>query len=134
MAAAGHELRTPVAALHGFLQLVERQLHDDPEGAAAYLERSITETRRLGELVTRLFDVALVQHGRLALTHESLELVATVRDAIDTARVLYPEVEFQIISTPRSVRESRRTRSGSSRCSSTCCPTPPSMAPRRVAG
>ena len=37
MAAAGHELKTPVAALHGYLQLVERYLGPDSSRAGSHL-------------------------------------------------------------------------------------------------
>ena len=37
MAAAGHELKTPVAALHGYIQLVERNLGPESSVAGAHL-------------------------------------------------------------------------------------------------
>ena len=50
----------------------------------------MTETRRLGQLVTRLFDVALVQHGRLALRMSPWTWSRPCGMPIDTARVLVP--------------------------------------------
>ncbi len=75
MAAAGHELKTPVAALHGYLQLVERALGPagSPE-ARSYTDRALLQTRRLGELVERLFDVSRVQAGRFELVVEPVDL------------------------------------------------------------
>jgi two-component system CheB/CheR fusion protein len=82
MAAAGHELKTPVAALHGYLQLVERHL--GPESSAharTYVSRALVQTRQVGELVERLFDVSRIQAGRLDLVLAPVDLVAIVRDA-----------------------------------------------------
>ena len=89
MAAAGHELKTPVAALHGYLQLVERHL--PPEGspqARTYSAKALAQTRKIGELIERLFDVSRIQAGRLELTTTSIDLVALVQDAVDVAETL----------------------------------------------
>jgi two-component system OmpR family sensor kinase len=68
MAAAGHELKTPVAALHGYLQLVERHLGPEASPQArSYAARSLVQTRQVGELIERLFDVSRIQAGRLEL-------------------------------------------------------------------
>jgi two-component system CheB/CheR fusion protein len=89
MAAAGHELKTPVAALHGYLQLVERNLpSDSSEQARTYAARALVQTRQIGELLERLFDVNRIQAGRLALIPSSIDLVAVVRDAVDVAGTL----------------------------------------------
>jgi signal transduction histidine kinase len=105
MATASHELQTPVAALRGFLQLAARRLAEgDQAGTTTYVERSLNETRRLGELVGRLLDVALVQHGRVALRPESIDLASTVREVLDVARMLSPQVRFRVVSAPRSLR------------------------------
>jgi PAS domain S-box-containing protein len=101
MAAAGHELKTPVAALHGYLQLVERAL--GPAGtpeARSYTERALAQTRRLGELVERLFDVSRVQAGRLELVVAPVDLVSAIRDTVEAFAALpsAPTIRF---STPK---------------------------------
>ncbi len=89
MAAAGHELKTPVAALHGYLQLVERHLGpESSEQARIYAARSLVQTRQIGELIERLFDVSRIQGGRLELVPTPIDLVAVVRDAVDVAGTL----------------------------------------------
>jgi two-component system CheB/CheR fusion protein len=89
MAAAGHELKTPVAALHGYLQLVDRYLdQDDHVQARAYLTRGLAQTRKTGELVERLFDVSRIQAGRLELVARKIDIVAVVCDAIAVAETL----------------------------------------------
>jgi two-component system CheB/CheR fusion protein len=89
MAAAGHELKTPVAALHGYIQLVERHLGEDGSTQArTYTARSLAQTRKIGELIERLFDVSRIQAGRLELATAPVDLVALVRDAVDVAETL----------------------------------------------
>ena len=89
MAAAGHELKTPVAALHGYLQLVDRYLDQKDEvQARAYSTRALAQTRKIGDLVERLFDVSRIQSGRLELVATTIDLVAVVCDAIEVAETL----------------------------------------------
>jgi two-component system CheB/CheR fusion protein len=89
MAAAGHELKTPVAALHGYLQLVERHL--DPEGSAqarTYAAQALVQTRQIGDLIERLFDVSRIQAGRFELIIGPVDLLAVLRDAVEVAETL----------------------------------------------
>ncbi len=89
MAAAGHELKTPVAALHGYVQLVDRNLGpESPAQARAYAARALTQTRKVGELVERLFDMSRLQAGRLDLVVAPIDLMAVVRDAVAVAEML----------------------------------------------
>jgi len=97
MAAAGHELKTPVAALHGYLQLVERHLGPEAQPQArTYAARALLQTRQIGELVGRLFDVSRIQAGRLELITSPTDLVTVVRDAVEVAEGLpnVPTIRF----------------------------------------
>ncbi|HEX7497582.1 MAG TPA: CheR family methyltransferase [Candidatus Limnocylindrales bacterium] len=97
MAAAGHELKTPVAALHGYVQLVERNLGPEaPAQARTYAARALVQTRQIGELVGRLFDVSRIQAGRLELVPKSIDLLAILRDAVEVGEGLpnAPTIKF----------------------------------------
>jgi two-component system CheB/CheR fusion protein len=97
MAAAGHELKTPTAAIHNYLQLVERRLASgDTNEAATYAARAASQARRLSDLVERLFDVSRIQTGQLEILAEPVDLVAIVRAATDVSAVLAnaPTIRF----------------------------------------
>jgi signal transduction histidine kinase len=101
MAGAGHELKTPVAALHGYLQLVERYLVPESSAQArTYATRALVQTRQIGELIERLFDVSRIQAGRLELNSAPIDLLAVVRTAVDVAEAL-PNAPTIRISPPR---------------------------------
>ncbi len=100
MAAAGHELKTPVAALHGYLQLVERGLGPESTQARTYTERAIAQTRQVGELIERLFDVSRIQAGRLELVTTQIDLVAVVGAAVEAARMLPNGPTIRVSPTP----------------------------------
>jgi two-component system CheB/CheR fusion protein len=97
MAASGHELRTPTAAIHNYLQLVERRLESgETDEAAKYTGRAMVQAKRLDELVERLFDVSRIKSGRLEIVTEPIDLVEVVRDATDVSATLpdAPAIEF----------------------------------------
>ncbi|MFL5755162.1 MAG: CheR family methyltransferase [Chloroflexota bacterium] len=105
IAAASHELRTPTAALHGFLQLLARRLPEDLDPTTSrYLEQATLETRRLGDLVERLFDVSLVQRGGVAIRPEKLDLVPLVAEAVELAHVLAPSVRINDTTAVRTLK------------------------------
>jgi two-component system CheB/CheR fusion protein len=100
MAAAGHELKTPVAALHGYLQLLERNLSaDSSDQARIYAARALVQTRQIGELLERLFDVNRIHAGRLALVSAPLDLVEVVRNAADVGGMLPNAPEVRLLPT-----------------------------------
>ena len=78
MAAAGHELKTPTAAIHNYLQLVERRLASgDTAEAATYAARAVVQAQRLNELIERLYDVSRIQTGQLEIVSRPMDLAAS---------------------------------------------------------
>ena len=90
---AAHELKTPMAAVRGYAQMLARDLQrdgeqaqaDDTSGAEATIWRQEAlaviddATQRLVELVDDLLDVTRLQAGRLELRREPHDLVALAR-------------------------------------------------------
>ena len=105
MAAAGHELKTPTAAIHNYLQLVERHLTDGEEAeAGTYAARALSQTRRLATLIERLLDVSRIQTGQLELLLEVVDLVAVVRSAVEVAQVLPKAPPIRVTAGREPVR------------------------------
>ena len=105
MAAAGHELKTPTAAIHNYLQLVERHLDEgEVKEAGTYATRAISQTRRLSTLIERLLDVGRIQSGQLQLQFVDVDLTAVVRSAVDVARVLPKAPEIRLTADPKPIR------------------------------
>ncbi len=83
VAVVAHELRTPVTALSGYLQLLERQGGPQPTtGLAA------EQAARLRRLANDLFDVTRVETGNLRIERAPLDLRALVAESIEVARSL----------------------------------------------
>jgi two-component system, OmpR family, sensor histidine kinase MtrB len=107
MAAAGHELKTPTAAIHNYLQLVDRYLAaGDTDAAGTYAERALTQVRRLAALIERLLDVSRIQSGQLELRREVVDLPTIVQSAVDVVQVLpkAPPIRMRAPREPVRVR------------------------------
>ena len=105
MAAAGHELKTPTAAIHNYLQLVDRHLSEgDAKGAGTYAARALSQTRRLAALIERLLDTSRIQSGQLKLLLDVVDLAAVVRSAVEVAQVLPKAPPIRLTADPKPVR------------------------------
>lgn len=67
VASASHELRTPVAALKGAIEILEDGAAEDPETRDKFLATMRVEVERMQRLVDHLFMLAQADAGRLDL-------------------------------------------------------------------
>ncbi|ACU75002.1 histidine kinase [Catenulispora acidiphila DSM 44928] len=82
---AGHELRTPLAAVRGHAELVLRRGGELPDDARHALTRIEAESRRMGTIVDDLLLLARLDAGR-PLASEEVDLTLLVLNAVDDAR------------------------------------------------
>lgn len=84
---ASHEMRTPVAAIEGYLALAmnEKVAQIDPV-ARGYLEKAHASTKQLGKLFQDLLTAAKSEDGRLSSHPVPVEVGAFLRDVTEHAR------------------------------------------------
>lgn len=86
---ASHELRTPLAVLLGNIQLLERRVSriEEPDEhlhqSFAAIHRQLT---RLQGLIRTMLDVSQIERGQLKIAHDTLDIAALVRAAVDEVR------------------------------------------------
>jgi PAS domain S-box-containing protein len=85
VAMVSHELRTPLNAILGWTQLTTTH-RDDPAIVARGLDVIARNTRVQAQLISDLLDISRIVAGKLRLEIQSLDLVAVVRDAIETVQ------------------------------------------------
>lgn len=78
---AGHEMRTPLTVVSGYLDVLERGGWDEPDVRRQALPMMRAETRRLRALVERLMTLARLE-GDNRSEAEVVDVVATARNAI----------------------------------------------------
>ena len=82
-----HELRNPLAAIQGAIELMQRKAIDDPQLAWA---RDVVsrQNRHLSRLIDDLLDVSRITRGKLTLHRETVELRDVAPHAVETVRPL----------------------------------------------
>ncbi len=104
LAIASHDLRTPVTATFGFIEIAARrceQLVTAARNEQSDLIRQINTVQgcvrdarqsveRLVRLVNLLFDTSLVRSGKLEIHRTACDLAALVRDQVETVRMSAP--------------------------------------------
>ncbi len=105
---AAHELRTPLAALKGYAQMLTRQaarghgpeLEDWQVEAVEAIDQA---SNRLVELIDDLLDVTRLQGGRLELNSEPTDLVALLQRVINRMRVSSDNHIIHLTATPEHI-------------------------------
>ena len=92
---AGHELRTPLAAVRGYAELMRRGAASDPESARAAAERIESAGSRMGTLVDDLLLLASLDEQR-ELQQERVDMRHLVDEAVAEAATAGPDHEWSL--------------------------------------
>jgi len=89
---AAHELRTPVAAMKGYLQLIlDGTTGQIPDATRSFIEKVIASNQRLIQLVNDLLEVARSQAGRLTIQVAPVDISPTITSTLDELKSLADE-------------------------------------------
>jgi signal transduction histidine kinase len=83
-AAAAHELRTPLAGIQLYGDMLADEL-GDPAKHRDYARRVAVEAARLGRVVGNVMGVSQLERGTLAVRNDRVDLVPVVRAALERA-------------------------------------------------
>lgn len=89
---AAHELRTPVAAMKGYLTLIlDGTTGGVTDATRAFIEKVLASNQRLIQLVNDLLEVARSQAGRLTIKVAPIAIVPPIRSVLDELKSLADE-------------------------------------------
>jgi two-component system OmpR family sensor kinase len=107
IADASHELRTPVTALKGYIDVLRRGAARDPATLDAALEAMGRESERMRELVLDLLTLARLD-ARREINPETIDVNAELSDILDEGVPDMPAtVERDFAASPLTVRADR---------------------------
>src|SRR5499427_5467161 len=97
VAHVSHDLRTPLAALHGYLEtlcLKDAQL--TPQDRRHYLDIAVRHSTRLGTLVAELFELAKLDTHETQVHAEAFSLAELVQDVVQKFQLIAHQRQQQL--------------------------------------
>lgn len=105
LALASHELKTPLAAVLGHIELLLRRV-DRENSLNARDRRSLQiiseQTKRLDKMVHSLLDISRIEAGQLSIERSDVDVCALVRRVVDEAQLMRGERIIELQSAMRS--------------------------------
>jgi two-component system phosphate regulon sensor histidine kinase PhoR len=108
VAAASHELKTPVASIQAAAETLTHALDEDPEAARRFVGNLLRDAERLSRIVMDLLDLSRLESERAQF--ESVRLDTLARDEIDRTgeRTREAGLDVSVTAEPVTVSGSRK--------------------------
>ncbi|MGM9968208.1 MAG: ATP-binding protein [Rummeliibacillus sp.] len=90
---ASHELRTPIQVVEGHLSLIQRWGKDEPEVLNESLEISLSEIKRMKNLIGEMLELA---RGESHDHDNSCDILAVTNEIIQEQKILYPDITVNV--------------------------------------
>jgi signal transduction histidine kinase len=107
---AAHELKTPLAIMKGYAQILLRQPGAVPDANRRMLEAINRGTDRISGVVNDLLDVAQLEQGQLKLEKENVDLAALVEQVVNEMSLIAPNHRLRVIRSEPVVIKGDRYR------------------------
>jgi len=97
-----HELRTPIAAIRGYADILMGEIGSLLNPAQAqHLSRMIISTGRLNDLINDILDVSRIEQGRLTIEPQEISPPKIIKEVADELKVKADEKGLQLIFEPK---------------------------------
>ena len=96
LASMSHEMRTPLAIIIGFADLLERSDELDQKVRAEAIDRVRASAAEMRSMVEDLLDFSALEAGKLSLTLRPVRVAKTVAVVVSTVRVLLADHVLEI--------------------------------------
>lgn len=91
-----HDLRTPMASMQGYLEILQRTNLNETE-RTQYLAVSLKHCYRLGHLVKELFELSKLDAGRIAPQLEHFSLAELLQDVVQKFSLIAQQKDIRVI-------------------------------------
>lgn len=83
-----HELKTPLFAVHGFIETLLNGAIDDKEINRIFLEKANKHTENLSALLNDLIDISMMESGEMRMSYRYFDIVVLVKEIIEEMQPL----------------------------------------------
>ncbi|RZM04669.1 MAG: HAMP domain-containing histidine kinase, partial [Pedobacter sp.] len=94
MGIASHELKTPLAAIKAYVQLLEREAAGKAP-FSIYVNRTLTQVKKLDDLIAELLDVSKLENGKLIFDKEYFDFDALIQIQIEMFKQSFPDYHIE---------------------------------------
>ncbi len=91
VATVNHELRTPLASIRAFSEILRASPHMAEADRAEFLDVVVAETERLTRLIGQLLDLSRIEAAAETATADPVDLSAVVRESASTLRQVFAQ-------------------------------------------
>jgi PAS domain S-box-containing protein len=93
---ASHELKTPVATVKAFAQILNSYNEGRDEKTGEYLAKIDKQVNRLTKIINDLLDVSKIRSGKLSIIKERFDFDYLVNEIVNMHRTLHPEADIKV--------------------------------------
>ena len=91
---ASHELRTPIAVIQGYVNMLDRWGKDDPAVLNESIQAIKNESENMKELIDQLLFLARGDNGRQKLSMERINLAEIMREVWEESMMIDPDHKY----------------------------------------
>jgi signal transduction histidine kinase len=95
MSIASHELKTPLASVKAYVQLLDRSLAKD-ERIKGYLDRTLAQINKLNSLIIDLLDTSRIENGRLKFNESLFNFNKLLKESVEMVSQIYPDYKILV--------------------------------------
>jgi two-component system sensor histidine kinase/response regulator len=95
MSIASHELKTPLASMKAYVQLLGRSL-DKNDKVRPYVDRTLVQINKLNALIADLLDSTRIENGRLIFNESLFNFGKLLKDSVEMMRQIYPDYQIRV--------------------------------------
>jgi two-component system, sensor histidine kinase and response regulator len=95
MSIASHELKTPLASMKAYVQLLDRSVVKD-ERIKNYLDRTLAQINKLNSLIVDLLDTSRIENGKLKFNESLFNFNKLLKESVDMISQIYPDYKIQV--------------------------------------
>lgn len=99
---ASHELRTPIAVIQGYANMLDRWGKEDPKVRDEAIEALLAESEHMKTLIDQLLFLARGEMDRLSLNREEIDVCELIDEVLEESIMIDPSHEYSISSLPES--------------------------------